>query len=226
MNIQQTFNSEAQMYEFTSRAVNIYFDEALDTLVDNIEIKKKNPIILDVCCGTCILTEKVAKKYPNAKFYGVDFSTEMLKIGEKRMKDYDFTPIVCDICDNKEMKSIPMVDLIISSFGIHNVHGFDKKQLAINNIISHLKSNGLFITCDLLKGKDKTEQAHFDKFQKDWLLKTYSLKEAEDWIRLLAEEDDPETLNNNFSLLKNAGCSAPKLIWNKEFLSIWLAKKL
>ena len=225
MDIKQNYNDEAKIYEFTSRAVIIHFDEALDTFVDNIKIKKKNPIILDVCCGTCILTEKVAKKYPKAKFYGVDFSSEMLKIGQERMNNYDFTPILSDICDKKAMETIPTVDLIISSFGIHNVHGLDQKQLAVNNIISHLKNGGQFITCDMLKGKNKTEQKHFDKLQKDWLLKTYSAKETNDWIKLLADEDELETLNNNFALLKNAGCQSPQLVWNKDFLAIWITTK-
>lgn len=225
MTTQNTFDNEAQIYEFTSRAVNIFFDEALDTLVNNIETQKKNPIILDVCCGTCILTEKVAKKYPDAKFYGVDFSIEMLKIGQERMKSYDFTPILGDICDKKTFQSLPQFDMIISSFGIHNVHGIKQKQLALNNLMSCLKNGGLFITCDYIKGEDKARQKHFDDVLKNWLLKTYSAKETEDWIKLLREEDDPETIEDNLTLLKNAGCPSPKLIWNKEYLATLQATK-
>lgn len=226
MNIKETFDNEAEEYDFTSRAVNIYFDEALNTLVENINIKSDTPVILDVCCGTGILTEKVALKFPKAEFIGVDFSTGMLKIAKDRMKNYNFNFLVSDVCDNEKMKQLPMVDLIITSFGIHNIHGMANKQTALNNILNHLKVGGQYITCDLLKAETELKQQEYNKFQKDWLLKTYTLKESEEWMNLLTEEDDPETLNTNFQLLKNAKLENIKLIWQKEFLGIWQGTKI
>ncbi len=220
MNIKETFDSEAHEYDFTSRAVNIYFDEALDTLVENISITKTNPRILDVCCGTAILTEKVANKFPKASFTGVDFSTGMLEIAKERMKNYNFTTFVCDVCDSEKMKELGKYDLIISSFGIHNIHGFNNKQIALNNVLAHLNAGGQYLTCDLLKGENKKENKHFFNFQKEWLLKTYNKKETKDWLKLLSEEDDPETLQNNLTLLKNVGLTDASLVWKKEFLAI------
>ena len=227
MNIKQTFDNEASEYDFTSRAVNIYFDEALDMLVKNIKTSKSNLRILDVCCGTGILTEKVAKRFPNAEFVGVDFSTRMLEIAKQRMKNYNFKSFVSDICDKKTMKLLSGCgfDVVISSFGLHNVHGLKNKQQAILNIIEHLNKGGLYITCDLLKGKNNKEEKHFYNFQKQWLLKTFNEQETQNWLDLLDEEDDPETLEDNYKLLENAGLKDCKLIWQKEFLAIWQAKK-
>ena len=226
MNIKETFDNEAKEYEFTSRAVNIYFDNALEILVKNIKLKSRNSKILDVCCGTGILTKQVADKFPNAQFVGVDFSSGMLEIAKKRMENYNFNGVLCDICDTTNMSKLGEFDLVVSSFGIHNVHGIENKRIALNNILAHLKTGGQFITCDLLKGNNKKEIEHFYNFQKEWLLKTYSLKETEEWLKLLAEEDEPETLKNNFELLKNANIENCELIWQKEFLGIWRGKKL
>lgn len=225
MDTKATFDNEAKEYDFNSRAVNIYFDEALDTLVKNIKVNAHNPTILDICCGTGILTEKAALRFPNAKFIGVDFSVGMLNIAKSRMSKYDFTYNVFDICDEERMNTLPQVDLVISSFGIHNIHGEYNKQKAINNIIKHLKPNCQFITCDILKGVSQDEQFKFDKFQMDYLLKTYSQAEADDWMNLLKEEDDPETWETNVQLLENAGCDNINKIWQKEFLCIWQGTK-
>ncbi len=225
MDIKETFDNEAQEYEFTSRAVNIYFDEALETLVKNIMLKSKSPKILDICCGTGILTEKVANKFPKASFVGVDFSSGMLEIAKKRMDKYHFDSLLCDICDSDKMKNLGKFDLVISSFGIHNVHGIDNKQTALKNILSHLKLGGEFITCDLLKGNNKKEIEYFYNFQKEWLLKTYSKKQTEEWLTLLDEEDEPETLAKNFKLLEDAGLKDIELVWRKEFLGIWKGVK-
>jgi len=220
MDIKNTFDNEASEYEFTSRAVNIYFDEALDKLVNNINVKKNNIKVLDICCGTGILTEKVAKAFPNAEFTGVDFSTGMLEIAKQRMKNYNFNYLISDVCDNKTMQKLGNYDLIISSFGIHNIHGYNNKKKALNNIVKHLNVGGMYITCDLIKGKDKEEEKQFYEFQKNWLLKTYNKEQTSDWLKLLAEEDDPETLKNNIKLLSEVGLKNIDLVWQKEFLTI------
>lgn len=225
MNIKQTFDNEASEYDFTSRAVNICFDEALDTLVKNLKVNKNNPKILDICCGTGILTEKVAKRYPNAIFTGVDFSTGMLEIAKQRMKDYNFKYLVTDVCNQHKMQKLGEYDIVISSLGIHNIHGFENKQHALSNILNHLKQGGVYITFDYVKGNNKKEIKHFYEVQKQRLLETFNEGETENWLNLLAEEDEPETLSDNFKLLKNAGLTDCKLIWQKEFLAIWQATK-
>ncbi len=225
MNIKQTFDNEANEYEFTSRAVNICFDEPLDYLVECIKTRKKNLKILDICCGTGILTEKVAKRYPHAEFTGVDFSTEMLEIAKQRMKDYNFVVLETDVCDEEKMQTLDEFDIIISSLGIHNIHGFKNKQKAINNIISHLKKGGQYITFDYIKGNNQEEIEHFYEVQKLRLLETFNEQETQNWLDLLAEEDDPETLADNFKLLKNAGLVECKVLWQKEFLAVWQGTK-
>jgi len=57
-------------------------------------------------------------------------------------------------------------------------------------------------------------------FQKNWLLKTYNKEQTSDWLKLLAEEDDPETLKNNIKLLSEVGLKNIDLVWQKEFLTI------
>lgn len=226
--IKETFNNEASEYDFTSRAVNIYFDESLEEVVKNILVEGTNGKklkILDVCCGTGILTKKVAKLLPDAEFVGVDFSIEMLKIAKERLTEYNFTHKVCDICDNKEMENLEDFDLIISSYGLHNIHGLKQKRQAYNNILCHLKSGGQFVCLDIIKGKNKKEQEHFYNFQKQWLLKTFDENKTIEWLNLLKEEDDPETLTTNLNLLKTGGLKNVCAVWEKEFIAIYLGYK-
>lgn len=225
INTKKTFNNEAKIYEQTSREVNIYFDEALSILVKNIKIRKQNIRILDVCSGTGILTELVAKKYPKAEIVGVDFAKNMLEIANYRLKNYNFTPCCFDILDKEKMQNLGKFDLIISSCGIHNIHTKKFKQIAINNVINLLKENGFYITLDYLKGNNKKECEHFKEFQYNWLLKSYSKEKANEWMQLLAEEDEPETLATNLKMLEKAGLKNLKLIWQKEYMGIWSGLK-
>ena len=45
-------------------------------------------------------------------------------------------------------------------------------------------------------------------------------------MKLLKEEDDPETLEDNFKLLEKAGLKNVKAVWQKEFLAIWTGEKI
>ena len=225
---QETFNNEASEYEQTSRKVNIYFDEALTVLVNNIKIRKQKIRILDVCCGTGILTNLVAQKYPKAQIVGVDFAKNMLDIAKHRLINFNFTPVELDVLDEDKMSNLSkdgQFDLIISSFGIHNIHTKRLKQQAISNIIKLLKDGGIFITCDIIKGNDKKECEHFKNFQFNWLLKSYTTEKATEWMQLLDEEDNPETIATNIKFLQNAGLKNIKLIWQKEFMAIWSGTK-
>ena len=226
MDILKTFDEEAGEYDFTSRAVNIYFDESLDELVKNIKAENRKGLkILDVCCGTGILTQKVANRFPDAEIFGVDFSKGMLSVARSRMQGFDFKVLTSDILDREKMKKLPMFDVVVSSFGIHNVHERENKQAALENILPHLRAGGQFIVCDIIRGENAAEQKEFDDFQRDFIRKTYSEKETEDWMKLLAEEDDPETLKGNFELFEGCGLSDVKLLWKREFLTILEAYK-
>ena len=55
------------------------------------EILKKIPqseSILDLACGTGILTKQISEKFPNAKIVGVDMTESYLEIAKKRLALY------------------------------------------------------------------------------------------------------------------------------------------
>ena len=224
MDIKKTFDEEAKIYERTSREVNIYFDEALDFLVKNLEINP-NAKILDVCCGTGILTDKVLKSYPNVSVTGVDFSSGMLEVAKARLKGYNFTGVLGDVCNEKTFENLGQFDIIITSFGLHNIHGYENKQQALKNIASVLKNGGQYITCDILKGETQEIEQSYRQFQYEWLKKSYDEKQSQEWMNLLQEEDEQETFENNVKLLKNAKIENVKLLWQKQFLAIWSGVK-
>lgn len=226
MNIKQTYDDEAGVYEETSRAVNIYFDESLDKMVSLLKLKK-GARVLDVCCGTGILTQKIFEKYPDVQIIGVDFSEGMMAVANERLKGYNFACFNSDICYEKRMKLLNGgFDVIVSSFGIHNIHGFKNKLQGIKNVVSLLKDGGKYFTCDILKGDTKEIEEGWQNFQYQWLLKTYETPQADAWMRMLKEEDDKETFDRNKLLLEEAGLSNIEKLWQKEFLAIWTGEKI
>lgn len=224
MDIKSTFDNEAGIYEQTSRQVNIHYDEALSTMISFLPNGIKN--VLDICCGTGILTQKVADKYKKANILGVDFSNGMLDIAKQRFNKKNVNFYTCDLLDSDTLTKIQQkFDLVVSSFGVHNVHGSENKVVALQNVAKLMNKGAMYITCDLLKGNNKKEQKEYYEVQKNHLLKSFNAKETEEWLSLLDEEDDPETWDMNVEILTKAGFKDVKLLWKKDFLAIWTAVK-
>ncbi|MGH1403425.1 MAG: class I SAM-dependent methyltransferase [Alphaproteobacteria bacterium] len=72
------------MYRWTRHIYDItrkYYLLGRDHLIANLAAKD-NQVVCEVGCGTARNLVKIAKRYPNAKFYGLDASDEMLKTAQ------------------------------------------------------------------------------------------------------------------------------------------------
>ena len=174
MDIKNTYDNEATIYEQTSRQVNIHYDEALSAMINLMPKCASN--ILDVFSGTGILTELVYKKYPNAKISCVDFSSGMLEVAKQRFVG-DVSFYNYDLLDRRNLSSIKdRFDLVVSSFGIHNIHTKNKKLEAMKNIADLMESGALYINCDYIKGANKQEEISFYETRSNHLMKSFDEK--------------------------------------------------
>ena len=79
--------------------------------------KMENPRILEVGCGTGILTEFLIKKYPNASFEITDISGSMLEDCKKRCNGKNIEFFEMD--GEKPFQDLGPYDLVVSSMTLH-----------------------------------------------------------------------------------------------------------
>ncbi len=225
MDIKETYDNEAKIYCMTSRQVTPFYDLSLNKLVESLPTGCNQ--ILDLFCGTGVLTKMIFDKYPNAEVLGVDLSEGMLDIAKRALEDKDFSCLCCDVLDLEQFKENKnKFDLAVSSFGIHNVKTKEAKLKTLKNIAMMLKCGCKYFCCDYLKGKDEDEIKRFSEIELEHLKKSFNTKEIKYWTDLLKDEDDPESWEDYSILLKKAGFGKIKLIWQKDFLAVWCAEKL
>jgi demethylmenaquinone methyltransferase/2-methoxy-6-polyprenyl-1,4-benzoquinol methylase len=124
--IRRMFDSIAPWYDF----LNHFFSLGIDRHWRHFAVKQllngKIPqgSILDVCCGTGDLTLEFLKRIKNGEFYGIDFSSEMINIGLRKIKTYQNNgiPIQFMIGDalNLPFESDRFA-IVASAFGLRNV---------------------------------------------------------------------------------------------------------
>jgi len=109
----------------------------------------KNPkTILDLACGTGILTRKIARTFPESRIIGIDITKSYLEIAKKNSLSF---PNVSFIQQDAEMLSLDQkFDCICSSY----IPKYCDANILINKCMKHLNPDGRIIFHDFVYPKN------------------------------------------------------------------------
>lgn len=145
--VKKFFGNNAQSYE---KVVNLT-TFGKDTYWKK-EIIKKIPncnSILDLACGTGILTFKIAEKSPTAKIIGVDITKGYLNIAKGKLKPYHKISFLH--CDVEKTTINDTFDCITSSY----IPKYCDPQILVAQCLRHLKPDGKIIIHDFVYPNNK-----------------------------------------------------------------------
>ncbi|MDR0704672.1 MAG: bifunctional demethylmenaquinone methyltransferase/2-methoxy-6-polyprenyl-1,4-benzoquinol methylase UbiE [Planctomycetaceae bacterium] len=124
--IRRMFDSIAPRYDFLNHFFSLGIDRRWRRLAVKQLLNEKIPPspILDVCCGTGDLTLEFLKQTKNGEFYGIDFSSEMVNIGLRKIKMYQNNGVPIQLTVGDAL-SLPFESdrfaIVASAFGLRNV---------------------------------------------------------------------------------------------------------
>ncbi|WP_167959143.1 methyltransferase domain-containing protein [Anaerosporobacter faecicola] len=127
-----------QLYlDYESEENQSYYGQIGEKLLQYIRKYKDNfEEILDICCGTGIVSQKLREQYGQANIVGLDISQNMLSIAEaKRLENVSFYQYDVNKIETYEQK----VDLIICNYGIQWLN-----LRTIGSIGDTLRKGGIF----------------------------------------------------------------------------------
>jgi ubiquinone/menaquinone biosynthesis C-methylase UbiE len=118
----------------------------LDLVVELSRIKD-NDIVLDIGCGTGLLSLKFLRE-ADCLIYGIDSSSDMLKLFKNKIKKLGLSrKITCELEDAENLDfKIDFFDIIASTVTLHHVKN---KYPVIKKIYRVLKPGGKFILGDI-----------------------------------------------------------------------------
>jgi ubiquinone/menaquinone biosynthesis C-methylase UbiE len=102
--------------------------------------------VLDLGCGTGILTEYLATKNPHSEIVGVDLTPDYLVAYNERLKSKPWIR-ACSILGNAETVALEgEFDVVVSSY----LAKYVDPDMLVSNVTPHLKGGGVFIAHDFI----------------------------------------------------------------------------
>ncbi len=159
--IREMFNSISPKYDFLnhflSLGTDIYWRKKSVKKLKELN-KSKNPLILDLCCGTGDLTIELGKI---GSVIGVDFAENMLKIGVRKIaKNQNVITLI-----NGDGLNLPFkdntFDIVTVAFGVRNFEDLQKGLKEINRV---LKKGGIFGILEFSKPENKLLEKTFSLY--------------------------------------------------------------
>jgi len=136
------FTKAADKYETDDAGVyNICKKDYPDILAE-IEKEPFNDL-LDAGCGTAPMLSLLTKRFPNARFTGIDLTPKMIEMA--KAKNLPNTTFFCGDCENLPFDDNSF-DVVICSQSIHH---YPNPQLFMNNVHRCLRNNGRLILRDM-----------------------------------------------------------------------------
>lgn len=115
------------------------------------ELLKEIPIcrsILDLACGTGILTFQIAKKIPDAKIKGLDITDGYLGIAKEKLRPHHNISFL--LCDAEKIILDENFDCIISSY----IPKYCDPKIIVENCLYHLNPGGKIVFHDFVYPKN------------------------------------------------------------------------
>ena len=215
---------------------------------------KKDVVLIDFCCGTMAIEQRLDSALPIKKMLGVDACEEYLVKTREVFKDDGRVVLVVGDAINTKLPA--KADIIIASSAYHHIGDLDfneerdhkpydrekeyeRKMKFLGNVADHLQEDGQVIFCENFIGPYKNEEEYSRRVRQFYKKRIWELIEGmgieDERVELLREVMEfgvDRTYEWKVSLdmfkehLEQAGLRIEKIerVWPPNNLNVWFFK--
>lgn len=162
--IKTMFNSIYQEYDLINNLITFGLHKNWKKQIVDISRSLNPKRILDVATGTADIAIALTK-IKNCEIIGMDLSSNMLDIGDKKIKDLGLQQsVILEIGDVENLKyNDNYFDVVTVGYGVRN---FDNLKKSLDEIYRVLKKNGTLIILETSVPKNKIIKLFYNFFTK------------------------------------------------------------
>ncbi len=220
--LQKSFNERAPIYDKWVHGICPHYEEALDALSN--ALVPSASFVLELGCGTGILSLRMLRKYPKAQLTVVDISPAMLEVSRGKLKEYKDRINFIEK-DFNSFDSKYRFDIIVSSLAVHHLDRKNKERL-FETAFSMLEPRGCFYLFDCVQGASRDIENLNHKVWMEYM-RSQGVPENEIGYALERQKnhDIRDTLFLQFELFKKIGFVDIDVIWKYYGIAVFGARK-
>ena len=200
------------------------YHEMHQSILRYIPADLKPEKILELGCGSGVLSELILKEYPVAELHVVDVSQEMLDLCRARLPSG--ANVVCHHADFRQLDfAAGRFDLVASSISIHHLED-PAKQILFGKIWEFLSDRGVLVYSDQFAGATpEIHQHHKEEWKSAAFRAGCTEEEWALWAKHEEEQDFHASLESQWKWLQEAGFSNVDCPWRYLLWTILIARK-
>lgn len=222
MDIKAHFDAVSAEYDKQRRQFIPCFDDFYRLPAAFLDFAGESPRVLDLGCGTGILSSFILARFPKARVTLADVSEKMLELARKRFAGMDNIEYV--VGDYATYEFAGGFDMVVSALSIHHLPD-DAKRRLYAKCYRLLADGGIFLNADQVKSSngevERRISAMWAEIIADSGLSAEEIKAGRERMKF----DDPSTLEDQFDWLREAGFRTMDIIYKYLHFCVMYARK-
>ncbi len=218
--IKASFDGAAAVYDRARRQLVPCFDDFYGTAVESIPYGRDAAIrVLDLGAGTGLLSDMVARAFPQASISLVDLSPGMIEVARRRFTG-ELSRFDLSVMDCTRGPLPGRYEAVVSALSIHHLDASEKRNL-FRKVYSVLCDGGVFINADQVLGSTPEIEA---RYREAWLRQVRARGVSEgDLVAALGrmKEDKPSTLDEQKAWLEEAGFEQVDCLYKSHGFAVY-----
>jgi len=216
--VRSHFDEEAVDYDQSILRLVPHYHEQHEVMLQLLPFERTSPLnILDLGCGTGVLSRVMARAFPKATIVSLDLSANMVETCKRNLAVYpDRT--VQRVADFGKDDIGSGFDLVVSGLAIHHLNDAGKQEL-YRKIFHALKPGGMFLNREIVIGSTPALTKCYETWWRQFVKANGETDEA--WFRAYFDEDLPASVEDQLEWLKQAGFTDVGCHWRYVSFAIF-----
>lgn len=223
VSVKKNFDEVAKTYDENRRKFIPCFDDFYGIAVELTTFAANTSSVLDIGAGTGMLSMKVKKILPDAKYCLVDISDKMLEVARQRFEGIEGISYV--VGDFTKFEFSRKFDVIVSALAIHHIE-HNKKMDFFKRCFNLLNEGGVFINADQFN--ENTEYCENSITSPIWNKHIRESGISEEEYKAMLERrkiDNEATVEQDLEWLRSAGFSDVNCFYKYFKFGVLFARK-